>query len=327
MSSWNMKEIKEQAQMARDRMDGSSRAEHIKLTSGTNKIFILPPKNKKSMPWVETRVHEIWMNVKGKRRPKYRAGCGQIKDGNDCPVCEEGREKREKYQDSKNQKKRELCRKFFAKRDVYVAALDLTDRNPKPKLLRLPPSAWKLLCEEIEEVDDGGDIWGLESGRYMIIKGNGRDGLKRRYDVCKFSRKSINILEELGVDEEELLKLVPNLSKLQPKPSDSKLGEILSKLKKSSLDDEDEEEDDDNDDDFEDEKDDEDEDDDEVEAEDDDDDDDFEDDDEDEDDDEEDEEDEDDDDEDDEPPKRKKTKKVVEEKVKKRPKRRKRRLR
>ena len=327
---YNMKALKQNAQTEQDSASGGS-VSRMKLSSGTNRILILPPYNKKKTKmWKRVMVHQIWKGQK----PILTATCARAEDGNDCVVCSYGWKLKEKYESNKDKKKQDLWKNFMPTNDVHVNALDLKERNKTPKVLRLPMDAAELLFNEVDEADDLSDICGLEDGRALRIKGNGIDGKKRRYKIVKFEKEPANVLADGDVDEDEILKALFNLDKLQGKVVEKKLIEVLKKLKRSLLgkvedddddddddeesdnndsdsdddDDDDDDSDDDDDDDDDEESDDDDDDDDDDEDEDDDDDDDSDSDDDDDDDEDEDDESDDDDDDDDEPPVKKKKK-------------------
>jgi len=313
-ASYDFGSVKKQAQADADRKSGG-KLERMKLTKDKNYVLVLPP-YKKGTLYKRVMVHQVWKGGK----PILTVTCGRAQDGNDCPVCDYGFKTKDKFADSSSESKQNLWKNFMPTNDVQVNALQLkkTSKGWKtdgvPKILKLPNDGVELLLSEIDESADGMDIFGLDDGRPMYIKGNGIDGKKRRYPVIKFTKEPANLVDEGLVDEDEVLEGLVDLDKLEPKFNEKKLQSMLRKLKgKDMEDDEDEDEEfeesedddkddevdaseDDDDDDFEDDDDDDEvEDDDDDEVEDDDDDDDIEDDD-------------DDDDEDEKPAKRSKKK-------------------
>ena len=243
--SYDFGSVKKQAQT--DQQGGSSglRGKQMKLTSGINRVFVCPP-YKKGKLYKKVMVHQIWKN----RKPIATATCARYLDGNDCETCTYGFKLKDKYADSKSKKKQNLWRNFMPTNDTYINVINLESDDKTPKFLKLPMDATELLLTEIDDSEDGRDIFDLDEGRPLKIKGNGEEGKDRRYKVIKFENKGANLSDD--VDEDEMIKGLNDLDGLQPKFNEKKLSDLLKKLKKSLLgkvedEEEEEEEEDDND--------------------------------------------------------------------------------
>lgn len=246
---FNMGEIKKNAQSLADRKEGGgggAKVPYMKLGAKLSKILILPPK-KKDQLIKRILVHQVW---KGKK-PIKTATCPRIKEGEDCKVCQRGFDLKSKYEDSGSKRKQNLWRNYMPSDSTVCNALDLEEKKPTPKVLRMPNLVFKTLVEELNESEDGSDIFDLDKGRPLIVKGNGKEGNNRRYESVRFSKNAANLVSDGKVDEDEILDNMCDLDKLLPKVSEEKLNEVFLLLKKqeqSTLSGDDEDEDDDSDD-------------------------------------------------------------------------------
>lgn len=223
-----MSEVRKSAQSvaASTSGGGGSKVDYMKLGPGVNKILILQPWNGRDL-MKRLLMHQVWKGGK----PIITATSPRIEDGGEDPIMDYGFRLREKYEDSPNKKKQELWRKYMPSDSIVVNALNLSEDNPTPKVLRLPPVAVKLLVDEIGEAEDGDEIWDLENGHPLIIKGNGKSGNNRRYEYAKFSKNKAALISEGRVDE-DILNNLWDLDKLLPKIDESRLKKVLAELKK-----------------------------------------------------------------------------------------------
>lgn len=233
--SFDISAIKSKTQKEVERREGTGKTDRMKLSASINRVLILPSPKSKELPYKKVMVHQLW---KG-QRPILTATCGRAEDGNDCAVCTYGFELKDKYASHKSEEKQNLFRKFMPTTDYVVNALQLR-KNKKTekyesdgiaKILKLPNDAVKLLLTEIEETSNGKDIFDLDEGRPMYIKGNGQDGKKRRYEVIRFEKNGAGLLEDGAVDEEEVTESLTDLESLQSAVDPKKLKNLLRKLK------------------------------------------------------------------------------------------------
>ena len=227
-SKFNMSEIKKNTQSVVDRKSGGGGGSvpYLKLNSKLSKILILPPKKKDLVKRVV--IHQVWKGGK----PIKTATCPRIKEGGDCKICKRGFDLRDKYSDSSSKRKQDVWRIYMPTDDTFVGALDITEKKPTPKVLRMPPSAFQVLVDELEESVDGSDIFDLDKGRPFLIKGNGKEGKNRRYVSARFSKSSANLVSDGKVDEDDIINNIFDLDKLLPKISDEKVDEVFLALKK-----------------------------------------------------------------------------------------------
>lgn len=241
MAKFNLKASKKaisREKAKQEKREGGGQVPRMKLSGRTNRVLILPPWKKDSPIFKKVSVHQVWKNKGGVRKPIATATSPAINDGDDDPIMQHGWDLREKYQDSKSKKKQDLWRLFMPTDDAYVNVLDLKEKNPTPRVLKLPQTAFKLLLEELEETEDGSDICDLDEGRAMIIKGNGKNGQQRRYEVAKFERKPVNLVADGIITEEEAEEIensLYNLDLLQPEVSEKRTKKVLNLLKKAVL--------------------------------------------------------------------------------------------
>lgn len=233
-ASYDFGSVKKQAQADQERKNGGGKIARMKLNAGGNYVLVLPP-YKKGLLYKRVMVHQLWKGGK----PIMTVTCGRAHDGNDCPVCDYGFKLKDKHADSSSEKKQNMWKNFMPTNDVHINALQLKknkktgayDTDGTPKVLKLPNDAVELLLTEIDESADGMDIFGLDDGRPLFIKGNGKDGKQRRYPVIKFAKGPANLVDEGVVDEDEVLENITDLDKLEPKFSEKKLNAMLRKLK------------------------------------------------------------------------------------------------
>ena len=218
--------------------------DRMKLKAKKTRILVVQPWSKAGDVVKKVMVHQVWKN----RRPIASAACPRIKEGEDCPVCQYGWDLRDKYADSKSKRKQDLHKLFKATTDHYVNAIDMDAKEKKVQICKLPHTAYEALMEELAEDDMSlKDICDLDEGKPMKIIGNGKEGNLRRYKVAKFETTPANLVANNEVEEDAVLDNIHNLDLLQPKASEKKLEEVLTKLKKQALgtdDTEDEEEED-----------------------------------------------------------------------------------
>lgn len=226
MAKFNFGNVKKQAQKDAEAKSSGGKVDRLKLSGGINKVLVLPPYKEGGL-YKKVMVHQIWKN----KKPVATGTCPRIKDGEDCKVCSFGWKLKEKYEDHKSEKIQNLWKLFMPTQDHYVNALDLSSKNLVPQPLKLPPVAFQLLLSEIDESESGEDICGLDEGRPLIIKGNGKEGNFRRYPVAKFSKNTANLVADSKVEEEEIMNALVNLDKLQGKVSEEKLDDVFRKLK------------------------------------------------------------------------------------------------
>lgn len=221
--------------------------DRMKLKAKKTRILIVQPWSKAGDVVKKVMVHQVWKN----RRPIASAACPRIKEGEDCVVCQYGWDLRDKYADSKSKRKQDLHKLFKATTDHYVNAIDMDSKDKKVQICKLPHVGYEALMEELAEDDMSlKDICDLDEGKPMKIIGNGKEGNLRRYKIAKFETVPANLVANNEVEEDPTLDAIHNLDLLQPKASEKKLEEVLTKLKKQALgtdDTEDEEEEDEDD--------------------------------------------------------------------------------
>ncbi len=241
MAKYSFEATKKAAQLQREKEANSGGMNRLKLGPKLNKILVLPAMGKNPL-FKRVMEHVVWKN----RKPIMRATCARVTDGEECKVCKKGWKIKEKFEDHKSEKEQNKWRAFMPTNDNYVNAIDLLSKDYEQGALKLPSLADELLLSEIEESKTGEDICGLDKGRAMIIKGNGKSGNMRRYKVAKFSTAPVNLLADSKVEEDDVMEKLINLEKLQGKPDEAKLDKVLRKLMQqvlgSSDDDEDEDE-------------------------------------------------------------------------------------
>lgn len=214
-------------QASAERGGGGGKVDYGKLGPGLNRLLILPPWDGKNL-MKRVLVHQVW---KG-RKPIMTATSPRIVEGEDDPIMDAGFRLKEKFEESTDKRKQILWKKYMPSDTFCVNALNLDDKNPTPKVYRLPNIAMKFLCDEVGEIEDGDTIWDLEKGFPLIIKGNGKNGNDRRYILAKWSKKPAALVSEGRVDEDAILEGLHDLDTLQPKVSEEKLKKVLTMLKK-----------------------------------------------------------------------------------------------
>lgn len=235
-SAENEKAAKKKAKGLQDKAAGGGggkigNEDRMKLSGGLNRVLICQPWNDKGDIVKPTMVHQVWKN----KRPIATAACPRIVEGDDCKVCARGWELKDKYKDSKNQKKQNAWRLFMATQDHYANVINLQGDDRSVKILKLPQKAYATLLDEVNSDDVSlKDICHLDNGRPMRIKGNGKEGNFRRYEIAKFEKNPANLIANGEVDKEEVLNALFDLDKLQPKPNEKKLEEVFLKIKKQA---------------------------------------------------------------------------------------------
>jgi len=226
----SMKDVRSNTKAVASSQSGKGgKVDYGSLGPKLNKILILPPWNSED-PAVIKRIlkHQVW---KGKK-VVMSATSPRIQEGGEDKVMDYGFKLKEKYEDSSDKRKQDLWKKYMPVDQIVVNGLNLAEKNPTPQVFRLPQCAVKFICDELEEIDDGGEIWDLDRGLPLIIKGNGKNGNLRRYEYAKWAKKPANLLEDGRVDEEEIMGSLWDLDKLLPDPDDKQIDKLLRELKK-----------------------------------------------------------------------------------------------
>jgi hypothetical protein len=245
---FNVGEQKKAAAAAKEKSKGSKKS--MDLKKELSEVLVLPPTQKDAPIFFETCIHEVWVNK------KPIATCASPTfEGEEDPIMKQGWKIREKFQDSKSEKLKNLFKLFMPKNNRYVYVLNKDSIDAGPLLLKLPSAAYDTLMDEINEVETEEDmkaICDLDDGRWLRIKHNGGEGLNKKY-VAKFSKNTAQLVEQGLVDADKLAASVPDLRKLQPAVDPAAVKKVLKALMEQankiiereggSMDDEEEEDD------------------------------------------------------------------------------------
>lgn len=206
---------------------GGGGRKSLDLKKQVTEVLILPTTVKDAAIFFETCVHEVWAN----KKPIAKCASPTFV-GEEDPIMKAGWKIREKFQDSKNDKLKNLWRLFMPKKAHYVYALNKEDIEAGPLLLKLPHAAYEVLLDELSEADSDEamkSICDLDEGRWLRIKHNGKEGLAKEY-LAKFSKDTVKLVENGAVDEDKLAASVPDLRKLQPAQDPAALKKTLAAI-------------------------------------------------------------------------------------------------
>jgi hypothetical protein len=215
----------------------------------SGELLILAPVNDDMGAVFTSKNHEYWVNgrpVSKAGTPSYSSKNGGEATGEEDKLVTLGWKLRDKYANSKNEKKKDFWRKCMLNTQHHCVVLDLKNIEAGPMVYTMPTSVSDVVLEEIKdtlaEEDDLTSICDFDEGRRLYIKTNGEKGKKRKYKIIKF-KDAVNLIEDGALSEEdleEMSKKVYDLSKLQMKYSDESFEKhyefIVEKAKKLGID-------------------------------------------------------------------------------------------
>lgn len=169
--------------------------------------------------------HEYWANGRPMSRsgtPSYTAKNGGEATGEKDKIVETGWKLRDKYGNSKNEKKKDFWKKFLLRTSHNILVLDLKNVEAGPMVWSLPQSVSDVVLDEIKDAlsDEDGDLSSIcdfDEGRRLFVKTNGLKGKKRKYKVVKF-KEPVNLIEDGAIEEDDLEEIeekMADLSSLQ----------------------------------------------------------------------------------------------------------------
>lgn len=165
--------------------------------------------------------HEDWVKGRPASRsgtPSYTSKEGGRATGEQDKIVNTGWKLRDRFANSKNEKKKDLYRKFLLNTQHHVNVLDLKNIEAGPMVYTMPSAVANVVLEEFKDVgEDTTSICDFDEGRKLYIKSNGEKGLKRRYTLVKF-KSPANLLEDgtlTSEDVEDIAGKIFDLRKLQ----------------------------------------------------------------------------------------------------------------
>ena len=222
---FNFEDQKKAAAAAKSGGGGGRKS--LDLKKQVTEVLILPPTIKDAPIFFETCIHEVWAN----KKPIAKCASPTFV-GEEDPIMKAGWKLREKFQDSKNDKLKNLWRLFMPKKAHYVYALNKEDIEAGPLLLKLPHAAYEILLDELSDAESEEDVKAIcdpDDGRWLRIKHNGKEGLAKEY-LAKFSKDTVKLVENGAVDADKLAASVPDLRKLQPHQDPASLKKTLAAI-------------------------------------------------------------------------------------------------
>lgn len=222
---FNFEDQKKAAAAAKSGGGGGRKS--LDLKKQVTEVLILPPTIKDAPIFFETCIHEVWAN----KKPIAKCASPTFV-GEEDPIMKAGWKLREKFQDSKNDKLKNLWRLFMPKKAHYVYALNKEDIEAGPLLLKLPHAAYEILLDELSDAESEEDVKAIcdpDDGRWLRIKHNGKEGLAKEY-LAKFSKDTVKLVENGAVDADKLAASVPDLRKLQPPQDPASLKKTLAAI-------------------------------------------------------------------------------------------------
>ena len=225
----NTKKTKELVKNQQSKGEGSG-VDYLKLEKQISYIAILPGLDGKDFS-KKVVVHESWTN----KKLNYRVACAKGQDRSDCPVCNMGWQVRDHYANSKDEKKKELFRKFMPTTTTFVNAVDMKASEIKPKVYRVPNAVYSAISDEIDDAKDLNDLFDIDDGKILKIKTNGLTGLKKKYDNVKFTDKHPKLIVDGKIDIDDLIDQMKDLETLDTPFSMKKLEKLALQLKKKYL--------------------------------------------------------------------------------------------
>jgi hypothetical protein len=187
--------------------------------------------------------HEYWVKGRPASRsgtPSYTAKNGGEATGEVDKIVNLGWKLRDKYGNSKNEKKKNFWQKFMLNTQHHVQVLDLKNIEAGPLIWSLPNTIADVVLEEIKDaLDEDGDLGSIcdfDEGRKLYVKTNGQKGKNRRYKVVKFKDEA-NLLADGAIEEDDLEEIADkmhDLGRLQLKYSEEAFEKHLEYLKKQA---------------------------------------------------------------------------------------------
>lgn len=208
--------------------NGKGKVDFLKLKNIKNYIAIVPGLDGK--PFAKKLVtHEAWSQGK----LLFRIACGKNDDRTDCPVCNTFWKLRNKYGESKDEKKKGLSRKFQNTTTIYVNAVDVTKGSDyKPRVLNVPNSVYTAISHEIDDYDDANELINIDTGKVLKIVSNGKTGLAKRYEGIKFLNKQPLLIKDGKIELDEFMEQIIDLDTFDIEYSEKKAQELDLKLRK-----------------------------------------------------------------------------------------------
>lgn len=226
----SLEDTKKAAKKSKESATGG-KTSYLKLKEQTTGVILLPSADGKTFI-KEMSVHQVYSPAE--RRMIVNVASPAM-FGEKDPIKDAGWAYREKYMESDNKKLKELWKMFMPKDVRIVNAINVKDIDAGVQVLNMPKIVFDNVTEEIlecetqEELDS---ICHFDKGRVLKIRHNGKDRIKKRYEIAKFLNKTANLIESGKFDEETLTGMLYNLDKLVPPKDDAQVKEALATLKK-----------------------------------------------------------------------------------------------
>lgn len=211
----------------------------IKIDSGKCYILILPPgkEHKHKAPFIENTVHKL--KIKGQF---YEATAASNEDESD-PIADLSWKVYETFKNSKNEARKNAWKDFKPKNESFANVVKLKKHKSKKTKkvtwsyvesgpMRLPVAVLNTLITELDE-SSVKEVCHPDLGKIMLIADNGKTGLARQYESCKFLSKPANLLKnKIVADMDEVKENMIDLSTIAKAYSESDISKLYKALKK-----------------------------------------------------------------------------------------------
>lgn len=219
---YGSKASKEAAEKATRR---GGKVDKFKMETDKAKLLILGATDPKVPAVFTTVIHELTLFKKknGKMEVKNLGRCASPAfDGETDQLMQLGFKLKEKYKDSKNEKKKNFWKECMPERKHHVNVLNLSNPDDGAKTYTMPNAVAEVVLDEFKDCgDDVGSICDFDEGRPLMVKVKaGKRGHKSVRYGAKFLAKQAGLIERGLIDDEtieELAEGVIDLTRLQPK--------------------------------------------------------------------------------------------------------------
>lgn len=234
--NYDDEEVKKKAQETKQKHEGGGgnyAKKPMKLNKGKTYLVILPSNSKKrKVPYFESFHYDVGQ---GKNYRRFASGAS-IEDRDDVMDLRKKLYDAYKEQIEANKKPyKPLAQNLGIRKAFHVNAVKLKIVKKKwvveeIGVANLPSVASKLFLSDLGDYGVK-KICHPDSGKILIIEGNGQDGFGRRYDTAKWHDAKPMLLKKDIVSEEDLEEGMSELEEQQQKFSVKGIKEFIKRLK------------------------------------------------------------------------------------------------